>query len=176
MGTRWQAPCLCSKGSPGWPLLYGSHWCLWLQSGQCTSQLGVCTPHTAPGSPSACVCPENKDPAPYLATTTPSCAFTNQHFVCPNRCWSIIQPSVNLFRAGSAPHPSDTYHLALPSKKCNQIMPREHHMDFPFTQVICIKETQVLKIYGLALPSTHTSLEEGACTAACTFTDYFKGH
>lgn len=37
-------------------------------------------------------------------------------------------------------------------------------------------ETQVLKIHGLALPLTHTSPEEGVYVAACTFTDYFKGH
>lgn len=43
-------------------------------------------------------------------------------------------------------------------------------------QDICVMETQVLKIHGLALPLTCTSPKEAACIAACTFTDYFKHH
>lgn len=65
-----------------------------------------CTPHTSQGSPSAWACPEDMDPTPHLATTIPSCAFTNQYPT--DRCWNIIQPLLNLFPAGLAIRPSHT--------------------------------------------------------------------
>ena len=56
MGTARQAPCLCSEGGPCQRLLFRSHQCPLLQSGQGTSQLGMCrgrscTPRTSPGEP-----------------------------------------------------------------------------------------------------------------------------
>lgn len=115
------------------------------------------------------------DPTPHLATTIPSCVLANQHFVSNWYMLKYHSAIAKLDPAGLAMCPSHTLHYPWRNATRLCLVYSNSNTDFPFRQVVCIRETQVLKIRGLALPLTRASLKE-ACTAACTFTGYFKGH